>query len=194
MIKLSDFFQQLKPGSDWTLFLDRDGVINRRLVDDYVKCWDDFEFLPHVLETLNRFDKIFKHIFVVTNQQGVGKGLMTAKTLDDIHQKMVREITEAGGRIDHVFYCPDLTNSNSINRKPNIGMGLKAKKMFPDIKFREAVMIGDSLSDMQFGRRLGMKTVLIPDTPAIVNKYPKVIDFSYPDMKEFSANLPISTL
>jgi len=192
MIKLSDFFQQLKTGSDWTLFLDRDGVINRRLVDDYVKCWDDFEFLPHVLETLNRFDKIFKHIFVVTNQQGIGKGLMTTAALDEIHRNMIREISTAGGRIDQVFYCPDLSNSNSINRKPNIGMGLKAKKMFPDIKFKEAVMIGDSLSDMQFGRRLGMKTVLIPDTPVIVNKYPKVIDFSYPDMHEFAKNLPLS--
>ncbi len=189
MCKTKDIFQLISPGSSWTLFLDRDGVINRRLIDDYVKCPEDFEFLPGVKEAIREFNILFRYIIVVTNQQGVGKGLMTAKTLDDIHQKMVGEVTEAGGRIDHVFYCPDLTNSNSINRKPNIGMGLKAKKMFPEIKFREAVMIGDSLSDMQFGRRLGMKTVLIPDTPAIVNKYPKVIDFSFKEIKDFQMKL-----
>lgn len=177
-------FQNIKEETGWTLFLDRDGVINRRLVDDYVKRWEDFEFLPYVLESLKEFNKLFKHIFIVTNQQGIGKGLMTSQALDEIHKRMLTEIEINGGRIDKVFYCPDLSTSNSINRKPNIGMGLKAKKLYPDIRFRESIIIGDSLSDMKFGRKLGMKTVLIPNSIDIIRKYPSFIDYSFPTMKE----------
>ena len=75
----------------WSLFLDRDGVINTRLVDDYVKCWEDFEFLPGVLEAIKCFNKLFSTIVVVTNQQGIGKGLMKVETLNNIHKKMMAD-------------------------------------------------------------------------------------------------------
>ena len=91
---------------DWTLFIDRDGVINRRLVDDYVKNLDEFEFLPGVLHAMSIFAKNFKHIFVVTNQQGVGKGLMTEEKVHQIHSSMVSQIVQKNGRIDAVYFCP----------------------------------------------------------------------------------------
>jgi histidinol-phosphate phosphatase family protein len=143
-----------------TLFIDRDGVINKYRKDDYVKCWDEFEFLPGVLDALSILSKHFNYIFVVTNQRGVGKGLMTEETLTDIHLKMRTEIENRGGRIDKIYYCTDL-NNESQNRKPNSGMALQAKMDFPDIEFHESIMIGDSQSDMEFGNRLGMKTIFL---------------------------------
>lgn len=190
-MKPKNFFPELTKGSDWSLFLDRDGVINRRLVDDYVKSWDDFEFLPSVLSSLAEFASRFRHIVVVTNQQGVGKGLMTRESLQMIHAKMVTEIVQAGGRIDQVFFCPDLSKSNSINRKPNIGMGLQARKAYPAIRFRQSVMIGDSISDMQFGKRLRMKTILIPCDAEISRLHSNVIDFCFPDMQAMVDCLPV---
>ena len=82
-----------------TLLLDRDGVINRLRPNDYVKCWEEFEFLPGVFEALKKWTPIVKHIFVVTNQRGVGKGVMSENDLLEIHQKMIAEIENHGARI-----------------------------------------------------------------------------------------------
>lgn len=146
-----------------TLFLDRDGVINKHLPNDYVKDWHEFEFLPEVHEALTIATTLFCHICVVTNQRGIGKGLMTERDLINIHEKMIAEIIRKGGRIDKIYYCTDLSDE-SPNRKPNIGMALQAKKDFPDIEFDESIMIGDSKSDILFGERLGMKAILIQKT------------------------------
>ena len=138
-----------------TLFLDRDGVINKHNSIDYIRTWDEFEFLPGVLEALKQFSKQFKHILVFTNQRGVGKGLMSEESLNEIHQKMIAEIELHFGRIDKIYYCTAL-NSDDPNRKPNIGMAIQAKKDFPDIDFSKTVMIGDSDLDMQFARNCGI--------------------------------------
>lgn len=143
-----------------TIFLDRDGVINRHRPNDYVKKWEDFEFLPGVLEALAILSGYFKYIVVVTNQRGVGKGLMTEDELLRIHEKMILKIEHFGGRIDKIYYCTD-TNDNSLNRKPNPGMALQAKIDFPDIDFEKSIMIGDSETDLGFGNGLGMKTISI---------------------------------
>ena len=142
--------RDLKINRGATLFLDRDGVINKRLVGDYVKKWNDFEFLPGVLDAFATFSSYFDKIFIVTNQQGIGKGLMTEADLQQIHHQMIFEIEKAGGRIDGIYFCPDLKDSHSFMRKPNIGMALKAKKDFPMINFKNSVMVGDSVSDMLF--------------------------------------------
>lgn len=143
-----------------TLFLDRDGVINKRIPNDYVRKWEDFEFLSGVLEAMSIFSKKFKYVFIVTNQRGVGKDLMTQDNLNYIHRKMVEVITKNNGRVDKVYYCTDI-DINSPMRKPNPGMGLQAKYEFPEIDFKRSIMIGDSLSDVEFGERLGMKTILM---------------------------------
>ena len=84
----------------WTLFLDRDGVINRRIIDGYVTSWEEFEFLPGVLDAMELLAGKFRYIMVITNQQGVGKGLMTMEQVDAIHDRMCLEIEAHGGRID----------------------------------------------------------------------------------------------
>ena len=146
---------------EWTLFLDRDGVISNRLPDDYVTLWEDFRFLDGVLEALAIFEKVFGRIIIVSNQQGVGKGLMSPEALDMIDLKMKQAIRDAGGRIDASYYCTHLESENHPDRKPGTGMGLKAKADFPEIDFLRSVMVGDSPSDMEFGKRLGMITVMI---------------------------------
>ncbi|MCC8087702.1 MAG: HAD family hydrolase [Rikenellaceae bacterium] len=142
------------------LFLDRDGVINVHRQDDYVKTWKEFAFEEGVLDALSILGKFFDKIIIVTNQRGVGRGIMSEEELLSIHEKMCESIASHGGRIDAIYYCTD-TDSTSPNRKPNTGMGLQAKRDFPKIDFARSYMAGDSHSDMEFGKRLGMKTILI---------------------------------
>jgi len=182
--------QGLKIDPTWTLFLDRDGVINKRIIGGYVKSWEQFHFLPGVLEAMNLFSKVFGRIVVVSNQQGIGKGLMTAAELDALHKKMRSVIMEEGGKLDAVYYCPFMEIEHSILRKPSIGMALQARKMFREIRFKRSLMAGDSLSDMVFGKRAGMKTVFIGGDPAIAKKHHRVIDYHYRDLNAFAHELP----
>ncbi|MDR1005313.1 MAG: HAD-IIIA family hydrolase [Bacteroidales bacterium] len=168
------------------LFLDRDGVINKRIVDGYVDCYEQFEFESKALEALAVLSHFFEPIIVVTNQQGIGKGLMTEQDFDVITQKMIADIKNSGGRIDKVFHCPDLAQKNSFNRKPNVGMGLKARRIFPSIRFKQSLMVGDAFSDMVFGKRLKMKCVLIADSPLIARREPKFVDMKFDNLYEFA--------
>jgi D-glycero-D-manno-heptose 1,7-bisphosphate phosphatase len=143
-----------------TLFLDRDGIINQLKPDDYVKTWDEFKFIPGILEALSRWSNQCKYIFIVTNQRGVGKGLMKEESLIEIHEKMLNIINMHNGRIDKIYYCVDVEET-SYNRKPNIGMAMQAINDFPDINLSASVMIGDSESDMLFAKRLGVKGIQI---------------------------------
>jgi len=148
--------------NSWTLFLDRDGVINEKLENDYVKNRDEFKFKKGALQAIPGLGKIFGRVFVVTNQRGVGLGIMTEKILNEIHEKMLSEAVKESGRIDKIYYCTE-TDENAECRKSNIGMGLKAKEDYPEIEFSKSIMIGDSTSDMEFGKNRGMKTVFIGD-------------------------------
>ena len=86
-----------------TLLLDRDGVINKLRPDDYVKCWEEFEFLPGVFEALVKWNMQFRYIIIVTNQRGIGKGVMTDEDLSNIHGRMMEEIERQGGRVDKIY-------------------------------------------------------------------------------------------
>ena len=151
----------MTPAKYSALFLDRDGVINERLPGNYVSEWAQFRWCPGNPEAIPLLGNMFEYVFVVTNQQGVGKGLMTEAQLENIHERMQQRITEAGGRIDRVFCCTDLAQKPDNCRKPSPEMGLAAKAAFPDIDFSRSYMVGDSLSDLQFGQALGMNNVLV---------------------------------
>jgi D-glycero-D-manno-heptose 1,7-bisphosphate phosphatase len=181
--------RKLSVEKGWALFLDRDGVINQRIPDDYVKHQDEFKFIPGVIEAMGIFAGIFKPIIVVTNQQGIGRGLMTIAQLDMVHQKMLKVVTESGGRIDEIFYSPDLKYIKSYTRKPAIGMGLKARKQFPSINFKKSIMAGDTYSDILFGNRLGMITVLIGTNKDLAFQCSGMLDYSFPDLISFAVFL-----
>ncbi len=145
----------------WTLFLDRDGVINRRTPNDYIKCWEDFEFEVGAIEAIVKASTIFGRIVVVTNQSGLEKRIMTEDFLQKIHSQLVESINMAGGKIDKVYYCPHKAFSRCQCRKPATGMAFQAQSDFPEIDFSKSVMVGDSISDMEFGKKLGMFVVLV---------------------------------
>lgn len=149
--------------NSWTLFLDRDGVINVRLIDDYVKNINEFEFIPGVLDAFEIFARKFDKIIIVTNQQGVAKGLMTLETVNLIHQFMIGKIENQKGRVDAIYVCPQLKNAPENFRKPNPQMAYMAKDKFPEIDFSKSIMVGDSNSDIEFGQNAGMHTILIGD-------------------------------
>ena len=149
--------------NDWTLFLDRDGVINVRIIDGYVTKIDEFEFLPNVIEALKIFKEKFKYIIVATNQQGVGKGIMKFEDVETVHQFMVQQVVENGGKIDKVYFCPQLKSVPDNYRKPSPKMAYFAKNDFPDIDLSKSIMIGDMNSDVEFGKNAGMKTIFIGD-------------------------------
>ena len=144
-----------------TLFLDRDGVINVRPIGDYVRMPEAFIATDGLGEALRLLAGQFGRIVVVTNQAGIGKGLMTEADLTSVHRSMRDIIAAAGGRIDGVYYCPHAKDAGCRCRKPATGMAWLALADFPDIDFENAWIAGDSVSDMQFGQALGMRTVLI---------------------------------
>ena len=177
--------KDLNINKSWTLFLDRDGVINKKLDNDYVKHWMDFEFIDGVHDAMKILNGKFEHIVVVTNQQGIGKGYYRTEDLDLIHKNMVYEINYLGGRIDKVYFSPYLDSLNHPTRKPGTGMGLAAKNDFPSIDFTKSIIVGDSMSDMEFGKALGMKTVFVSEEKRNDDK----IDFNFPSLVEFSLNI-----
>jgi histidinol-phosphate phosphatase family protein len=170
----------------WTLFLDRDGVINNKLDNDYVRSWDSFKFLPGVLEALELMATLFRIIVVTTNQQGIGKGLYTESDLRHIHKNMLDQVHLRGGRIDKVYFCPHLAAANSDCRKPNTGMAIQAKNDFPAIDFSKSIMVGDSWSDMQFGKKLGMITVYLSNKTIQNKEEQTLINYTFTDLYAFA--------
>ncbi len=173
----------LQINKDWTLFLDRDGVINVERNNDYVYEPEQFHFYEGVLDTLQKCAQIFSKIVIVTNQRGVGRGLMTERQLADVHHHMYMEIKNVGGRIDKIYYATDIEDS-AINRKPNTGMAEQALKDYPTINFEQSIMIGNNLSDMEFGKRKNMRTVFVRTTKDYKDNDP-LIDYSIPDLSYF---------
>lgn len=170
------------------VFLDRDGVINKKLEDDYVKSINEFEFLPKAKEAIKNLNIVFDKTIIVTNQRGIGRGLMTIDDLNEVHNFMSRELKAAGARIDGIYFCPhDNTIKNCDCRKPNIGMALQAKKDFPEIDFSSSFMVGDSESDMEFGRNAGMKNIFIISNSKIDDIDKKFIyDYKFDSLYDFS--------
>lgn len=169
------------------LFLDRDGVLNVRIPGDYIRNPQDFIPTEGLAEAMRRLSAAFDPIFVVTNQAGVGKGLMTLEDLDMVHKVLLDFAQNADGRIDRVYVCPHRSDAGCACRKPLSGMAWQALADFPDIVFDESWMVGDSASDMVFGRDLGMKTALIEgkieDMPAIKSLN---IPFRFRNLLEFA--------
>ena len=177
----------------WTLFLDRDGVINDRIVGSYVRNWAEFEFMEGVLEAMPILARKFDCIVVVTNQQGIAKGIMTEDALNKVHASMLEEIEKKGGRIDKVYFCAAHERENSPCRKPNVGMAEQAKFNFPKINFDQAVMVGDSITDIEFGYNMNMKTVLVETKVDIDRQKLEIIknkiNYTYSDLCAFANNL-----
>ena len=172
----------------WTLFIDRDGVINHEKQGDYIRNWQEFKFYDGAQEAIKILSKKFGKIIVVSNQRGVGKELMTEDDLSNIHQKMMTEIELAGGYIDKIYYCTS-TDVKHPERKPNPGMALKAEKEIPSIDLSKSIMVGNNSSDMLFGRNAGLYTVFLKTTKPDMSLPHPDIDLVFDSLIDFAKAL-----
>lgn len=138
-----------------TLLLDRDGTLNVHLVGDYVKQWSEFEFIPGVLEAMPALASHFRHIFVVTNQRGIGRGIYSEADFETVTSQMMQAISDAGGRIDGVYHCSSVDESEP-RRKPQRGMFDEIRRDYPDVEPAKTLMVGDGDVDMEFARNCGI--------------------------------------
>ncbi len=173
--------------TSWTLFLDRDGVINHEKEMDYIYHFSEFQFYKGAIHALKKLSDRFGRIIVVTNQRGVGKLLMTETDLVNLHDEMQSAIRSGGGRIDAIYYCTSLENDHP-NRKPQPGMALLAQQDFTDIDFSRSVMVGNRMSDMNFGRNAGMHTVYVQTTHPRQLLPDPLVDLPFRDLADFAAH------
>lgn len=146
------------------IFLDRDGVINKDPASinkySYVTKWTEFKFLPGAKRAIKRLTDAGYAIYIISNQAGIAKGYFTLKALKGITKNMLREIEKSNGKIAGVFYCPHRNEDSCGCRKPKAGLFRKALKK-GDIDFRKTFFIGDKIMDVQAGRAIGCRTILV---------------------------------
>lgn len=174
---------------EWTLFLDRDGVINEDTPNSYVMHAGEFFFYPGIPEALVAFSKFFKTIVIVTNQRGVGRGLMEEEALRGIHETLTNQVMALGGRIDAIYFATANDNKD-FYRKPNPGMALQAKQDLPQIDLKRSIMVGNNISDMVFGKNAGMFTVYLSTTNPPENLPHAEIDLQLNHLTELVSELP----
>ena len=181
-----DFRANLK-----TVFLDRDGVINRKMPEgQYVTGWKHFELLPGVPDAISQLNQAGLRVLVVTNQRGIALGLYTATDVVAIHDQLKVELLKHSAHIDNFYFCPhDKRECNC--RKPLPGLFEQAQAQFREIDTATSLIIGDSLSDIEFGKNLGLKTIFIEgDEHARLHQKPgaskaaELADFRFPSLPD----------
>lgn len=165
------------------VFLDRDGVICKDR-DDYVKSWDEFVWIPGAKEALKRLSDNHYMTIVVTNQAGVGRGITSQQAVEDIHERMMREVSQAGGKIERIYYCPHRPEDGCDCRKPKPGLFLQAARDF-SIDLKKSYLIGDKISDIEAGHGVGCITIMIKNGENTGNSISKNrADYTASDLAE----------
>jgi D-glycero-D-manno-heptose 1,7-bisphosphate phosphatase len=143
------------------VFFDRDGIVNVLLDNAYVRNINEFEFIPEFFDFYKIAKKLGFLTIIITNQQGIGKGIMTDEGLKIVHEFMQNEMLRlTGSKFDDIFSCGELHSANSYRRKPNPGMFLEAIEKW-DIEVTKSIMIGDSERDAESNGKVGIKSILI---------------------------------
>lgn len=158
------------------IFLDRDGVINEKAPKaDYVKKWSEFRFLPGAKNAIAQLTKEGYEIYIISNQAGIARGLMTKEDLEDIHEKMVNEIEHSGGKINKIYYCPHGWDEGCECRKPKSGMLFQAARE-NNLNLRKTVFIGDDERDLQAGNGADVKTFMVDTEKNLLNVVHSLLD------------------
>ena len=148
------------------VFLDRKGIVNRKPSEgSYITSWQRFEILPGVEQAIARLNHSGRTLILITNQRGIALGHMTHADLDDIHQRLRDHLAQHGAHLDAIYACPHDVGKCRC-RKPDTGLFEQAFADFPAARPHNSVMIGDSLSDIEAGTRMGMATIFVPGDPA----------------------------
>lgn len=152
-----------------TVFLDRDGIINQCIgIHQYVASWKQFRILPGVEAGIRKLKEAGYQVIIVTNQQGIARGLVSKKDVDAIHNRLMAHIEQAGGKIDGIYVCPHKDGTCDC-RKPQIGLFLQAEQDF-SIDKEHSWMVGDSETDVEAGKRYGVRTILTHSLPEAVEQ------------------------
>ncbi len=162
------------------LFLDRDGVINRKIENAYVRNMEELDFLDGAVEAIRSLNQYFYPVVIVTNQQGIGKRIMTVWDLEILHLKMIGHLESCGAQIHQDYFCPHLASANCYCRKPKTGMLHQAIIDFPFIRKERSWMVGDSDSDIEAALGFGIKAVRLAET-----EDPRA-HFSFRSLQEFA--------
>jgi len=171
-----------REGTEWCLFVDRDGVVNRRIEHDYVRSWTHFEPLPGVDHALRLLAAWAPHVVVVTNQQGIGKGLMTEQDVEEIHARFSR--TPGGSVIEEFLVCPHLESSGCACRKPGTGLAKDWLAHHADCDPSLSMVVGDAETDMEMAVRLAAETggadavKIGPATTLTTLRFDSLVDFA----------------
>lgn len=141
------------------IFMDRDGVIieNRSA---YVRNWTDVEIYPQALLSLAKVSTSPYKFVIITNQSAVGRGLISIKTANEINDRLVKHITNSGGRIDGVFMCPHTPQDLCNCRKPKPDLLFQAAQSL-SIDLAKSYFIGDAISDLLAGQAAGVKQAIL---------------------------------
>jgi histidinol-phosphate phosphatase family protein len=144
--------------SHMAVFLDRDGTINREV--HYLSKPEQLELLPGAARAIRRLNQLSLKVVVVTNQSGVARGFLTTEELDRIHRRLKEMLAEHDAYLDGVYYCPEMPDSGSACRKPDIGM-MEDSARDLDIDLKRSYVVGDMAIDIEMGQRAGAKTLLV---------------------------------
>ena len=150
------------------VFLDRDGLINRQAaLHHYISNPVDFEILPGVPEAIKRLNDAEYLTIMVTNQRGVARGMLTMEQVETVHGYLQSELAKHGAHIDAIYICPH-ADGECTCRKPDIDLFLMAEKDF-DIDKSQSWMVGDSDTDVEAGKKYGVRTILTSSLPQAAN-------------------------
>jgi histidinol-phosphate phosphatase family protein len=163
------------------VFLDRDGTIARDV--HYCRRPDDFEILPTVPESVKFLNENCFKVVVITNQSGIARGYFTSEILAQIHRKMEERLAEQGAYLDAIYYCPHHPNEGCDCRKPKTALFSEAAKEF-HIDVSRSFVVGDTQMDIDAGRSLGCKTVLVTTGPQGGNDVPNFYDYKADSLLE----------
>lgn len=147
------------PSCPQAIFLDRDGTINRERAD-YVKSWQEYEWLPGALAALAALAKLHVPVFVVTNQSVVGRGILDTSALQAIHTRVRADVLAMDGRLDEFLICPHAPTDQCACRKPKPGLLLEAAARY-ELDLERCVLVGDSITDMQAAQSAGCAWLLV---------------------------------
>lgn len=158
------------------VFLDRDGVINKKIEGEYVKNWDEFVFLPEVGSAIKLLNSKKIPVYIISNQSGIGRGIMTQEDLEKVQKLMIGVLKAEGAHIDDIFVCPHAPDENCECRKPRPGLLKLAKQKYPKINFVASWFIGDSQSDVEAGYAVNTNTYLLKKGESLKQVITKILN------------------
>ena len=150
-----------------TIFLDRDGVINKEV--NYLHKIDDFEFINGIFDTCIYFQKLGYKIIIITNQSGISRGYYTEKQYQIVTKWMLNEFLNNQVQILDIFHCPHSPEANCNCRKPNPGMLLDAKSKH-NIDMKKSWMIGDKENDIIAANKSGITNTILVKSGHQINE------------------------